>query len=204
MIKNIYALKPFKDYSLNGFARQLKARRISANMITAAGLMAGLGAAVGVMFQHYYLGLILLAVSISADLLDGVVARLEVNEKFSGKIFDAVCDRLVELAWIAALIINGRLGVWGLALAAGSVMLLICRCLAYRHRFDSSAVIFTRFERLAAITGVTILPWHNIMLIIYFLVTVGTWISCWQIIGMIYRAKAGIKRTYIEGRTFGG
>jgi phosphatidylglycerophosphate synthase len=193
-IANIYVLKPYKDAGLKALALWLKARRISANMITAVGLIFGLGAAVCILRHLNLYGVGLLGLSIGADVLDGTVARLENVEKVSGKVFDAVCDRLVEIAWIGALVLTGMIQLWALSLAFGSIMLLICRLWAYRRKMDTSFVIFTRFERMVALLSIVILPWRDPALVIYIVVTIGTFFSSFQIIRMIFKFRSKIEK----------
>ena len=161
MNPNIYFLKPFKDKMLQAPAIWLWQRGIGANLVTTAGLAAGLGAAACIMRRQSGGALVLLGISVGADLLDGTIARLGKADKLSGKLYDALCDRVVELGWIGALIETGRLDFWGWLLGLGSILLLVCRCWAYQRRLDSSAVTVTRFERVVAILAVTLLPWRT-------------------------------------------
>lgn len=191
MPPNIYRLKPYKDQMLRAAAMWLRERRISANLITTAGLLSGLGAAACFLMRHNGWGLLLLGASIAADLLDGAVARLGGGNKLSGKLYDAICDRVVELGWIGAFIGSGRLDGWALSLGVGSVILLACRFWAHQRGLDSTAVLVTRFERVAAVLAVIILPWRVPALAIYYLVTAGAFVSSLQIIGMIRNAAPG-------------
>jgi phosphatidylglycerophosphate synthase len=126
-------------------------------------------------------------------MLDGTVARLEQCQTLSGKIFDSVCDRFVEAAWIGALIIIGRLNVWALTLAVGSVSLLLCRVLAHRLGLNSSKVTVTRFERIAALISSTVFQGQVFSGVIFMMVTIGTFFSCFQIILMVVRRTLNIR-----------
>ena len=189
MIPNSYVLKPYKDAKLKTLANWLKEHRVNANLITAVGLCLGLGAAAGILTGQIWLGLGLLGLSVMADLLDGTLARLSPPGQFSGKLLDAGSDRAVELAWIGALIVTGRLNLWALTLGLGSVLLLFCRCLAYWRGVDSSVVICTRFGRMTALIAVVVLPWRAAASWLYYLVTAGTLISSLQILSAIFSVK---------------
>jgi phosphatidylglycerophosphate synthase len=189
MLTNIYVLKSYKDAKLRSLAVWLKAHRVSANMITLGGLVFGLNGAVYLLGHQKWLGLGFLGLSAGADLLDGTVSRLGNTETFSGKIFDSVSDRLVEIAWIGALVFTGIINPWAFTLAFGSASLFLCRLWAYRRGLDSSRVLVTRFERMIAMLAVMILPWRWVALLIYLLVTIGTFISSLQIMRMIMKTK---------------
>jgi phosphatidylglycerophosphate synthase len=190
MLTNIYVLKPYKDAKLKSLAVWLKAHQVSANMITSVGLVFGLSGAVCLLGHQKWLGLGFLGLSVGADLLDGTVSRLGNTGTFSGKIFDSVSDRLVEIAWIGALVFTGIIDRWAFALALGSVSLLLCRLWVYRCGMDSTRVLVTRFERMVAMSAVIFLPWRLAALLIYLLVTIGTFFSSLQIIKMILKSKS--------------
>jgi phosphatidylglycerophosphate synthase len=191
MMKNIYSFKPYKDIVLNPLARWLRQRRISANCITVTGLLSGITAAACLAMQRNALAVYFLGLSIFMDLLDGAVARLEPAGTYFGKILDGVSDRIVEVAWVTALIIGGNLCPWTAALLpAGSLMLLGCRIWAYQCGIDSSPIRVTRFERMTAMIGVVILPWHIAAVILYSAVALGTFGSCFQIIGAVLKRQA--------------
>lgn len=195
MIKNIYCLKPYKDKILNATAVWLKNRRINADIITVVGLIAGVFGAVCLLSRQIGMALILLGFSIGADMLDGTVARLEKREKFSGKLLDSICDRIVETVWIGALIAVGVLGDWSLILAGGSITLFLCRWWAHRLGLSSSGVTVTRFERMVALILSAVFQRQAVSLIIYTAVSVGTFVSCFQIIHMILQTELHIKST---------
>ncbi len=84
-------LRPYFDPPLNAVGRQMAAVGISANMVTIAGLLAGLGGAVAVYWQYYWVALGLIIFSRVLDGLDGAVARATRKTALGGYL-DIVAD----------------------------------------------------------------------------------------------------------------
>ncbi|GMN03001.1 CDP-alcohol phosphatidyltransferase family protein [Erythrobacter sp. MTPC3] len=84
-------LRPLIDPPLNAAARGLHAAGISANMLTLAGLVLGLGGAASIAFGHIGPGLALIAANRLFDGLDGAVARIAGKTDLGGY-FDIVAD----------------------------------------------------------------------------------------------------------------
>jgi phosphatidylglycerophosphate synthase len=183
----IYSLKPYKDRKLRFLAEWLKKHHITADTITISGLVFGLSATVSLLANQNVLALVLIFISIIADLLDGTLARISNSDTLRGKLLDAFSDRMVETAWVGGLIFRGILPWWGLALPLGSVLLLIMRWWAYRNGLGTSFIRITRFERMTAMMGMVVIPWRFLMLLIYWLVTLGTFISGLMICQTIFK-----------------
>jgi len=84
-------LRPLIDPPLNRMGRRLAMAGISANMVTALGLVAGLMAALAIAMQAFWLALALVVMSRLADGLDGAVARATQLTDLGGY-FDLVAD----------------------------------------------------------------------------------------------------------------
>lgn len=84
-------LRPLIDPPLNAAARGLCAAGVSANMLTFAGLVLGLGGAASIAFGHIWLGLALIIANRVFDGLDGAVARIAGKTDLGGY-FDIVAD----------------------------------------------------------------------------------------------------------------
>lgn len=178
----VYALKPWKDRELRGLTQWLANHGVNAGQITCLGLFLGIVAA-GLIWNHQRLaGLLLLGLSVLADLLDGSMARFTKTDSFQGKIFDAVSDRIVETAWIITLIVKGLLPWWGILLALGSITLLFCRYWAYRQGQDTSYVLVARFERMLVLVCVLVFPRRALTHFLAAAVIVGTWISVFKVV----------------------
>ena len=81
-------------------ARALAEIGISANLVTAAGLAAGIGAGVAFAAKSPGWGILLLAISAALDALDGTLAREGGQPTLRGGVSDLVADRVVESAVI--------------------------------------------------------------------------------------------------------
>lgn len=84
-------IRPLIDPSLNAIGARLAGMGVSANMLTLAGLVLGLGGAVGIAFGQFVLGLALILANRLADGLDGAVARARGPTQLGGYL-DIVAD----------------------------------------------------------------------------------------------------------------
>lgn len=84
-------LRPYINPPLNAIGRQLATVGISANMVTIAGLLVGLGGAVAVYRQSYWVALGLIVAGRVFDGLDGAVARATRKTALGGYL-DIVAD----------------------------------------------------------------------------------------------------------------
>lgn len=189
MYKGIYRLKPWKDRRLQRLATWLHKLHCSANLITFVGLILGLSGALSLGIHQTFWGIILIFGSVFTDLLDGTVARIDNQETVGGKMFDAISDRLVESSLVGALIYLGQLPWWGWLLPLGSVLLLINRYLAFYLSINTSFVLIARFERMAAIIAIIVMPWPWFTHSLYFFAIGGTFISNLMIVKMILNKR---------------
>lgn len=90
-------LRPLIDPVLNRLGRGLAARGVSADAVTLAGLVLGLGAAAAIASGHPLIGLALVLASRLADGLDGAVARATRLSDLGGYL-DIVADFLFYAA----------------------------------------------------------------------------------------------------------
>lgn len=174
-MRGVYALKPWKDRVLHGLAKNV-GKYLSANVITGISLCTGVSAAF-LWRSNPYASIILLLMSVFGDLLDGTIARLQGASTLYGKLFDAVSDRIVETSWVGMLVFTCQIPWWGVFMPIGSIVLLFCRYLAYCHGQETSYILVTRFERVAAMLVAGVLPWTQMAHLLFFIVTIGTWSS---------------------------
>lgn len=187
--RSIYRLKPFKDRSLFPLAKWFMKHQVTANQVTMCGLFLGIFAAIFIMEKLYIWGILAIILSVFADLLDGTLARLSQKTAPSGKFFDAISDRVVEIAWVGALVFNSKIPWWSSLLPFGSIMLLITRSLAYRQGLETSFVSVTRFERVVAIIGSLLIPWPLVVNLLFIMVIIGTFTSGISIFIVIWLQK---------------
>jgi len=84
-------LRPLIDPALNAVGRGLAQAGITANQVTLAGAVIGIGGAVAIAGRHFWLALALVIASRLLDGLDGAVARATSKTDFGGYL-DIVCD----------------------------------------------------------------------------------------------------------------
>ncbi|WP_417592897.1 CDP-alcohol phosphatidyltransferase family protein [Parasphingorhabdus sp.] len=84
-------IRPLIDPPLNAVGKALARSGITANQVTLAGAMIGIGAGVAIGFRYYLLGLALVLLSRVLDGLDGAVARATKQSDFGGYL-DIVAD----------------------------------------------------------------------------------------------------------------
>ena len=84
-------LRPLIDPTLNRLGAWLARIGVTANLVTALGLVIGLGGAVAIAFSQYTLGLALIVLNRLADGLDGAVARANGPSDLGGYL-DIVAD----------------------------------------------------------------------------------------------------------------
>ncbi len=98
-------IRPKIDPALNAIARLFVRVGFTANTVTTLGQVIGLVAAGAIVFQLYWLGLILLLVSRICDGVDGAVARINGKSDFGGYIdivFDFIFYGVIPLAFVIA------------------------------------------------------------------------------------------------------
>ena len=94
--------RPLVDPAINAIARLLQRCGITANAVTVAAMLIGVGAAFCVATDWPWTGIALLWVSGIFDATDGALARMTGANPF-GAILDITFDRIVEVAVIVAL-----------------------------------------------------------------------------------------------------
>jgi len=138
---------------------------VTPNMLTAAGLVGNLGAAVLAAYGEFFpAGLIVLGAS-SLDMVDGALARATGQATDFGSVFDAVMDRVSEAAVLFGLVIyfGDKPGtteeILAFAAVSGSILISYIRARAEIIGLKMNEGFFTRFERVLLI-GVVLTIGH--------------------------------------------
>lgn len=97
----LYALKPWYAGRLAGLRAHLVAHHVSPNLISAAGVLAGVGAGFALATGAGVVVPLLVAVRLAAANLDGAVARDTGRTSPWGSVVNEVGDRAAELAMLA-------------------------------------------------------------------------------------------------------
>lgn len=84
-------LRPLIDPPLNRVAARIVRWGVTANGLSIAGALAGIGAAVAIGFGHFLAGFVLIVISRLSDGLDGPVARQSRSTDLGGYL-DVICD----------------------------------------------------------------------------------------------------------------
>jgi len=133
---------------------------VTPNMLTAAGLVGNLGAAVLAAYgEFFFAGLIVLAAS-SLDMVDGALARATGQATDFGSVFDAVMDRVSEAAVLFGLVIyfSDKPGtteeILAFAAVSGSILISYIRARAEIIGLKMNEGFFTRLERVLLIGAV--------------------------------------------------
>ena len=133
---------------------------VTPNMLTAAGLVGSLGAAVLAAYgEFFFAGLIVLAAS-SLDMVDGALARATGQATDFGSVFDAVMDRVSEAAVLFGLVIyfSDKPGtteeILAFAAVSGSILISYIRARAEIIGLKMNEGFFTRLERVLLIGAV--------------------------------------------------
>jgi len=84
------------DAAVKPIGNSIKKAGISADMITATGIVMAVFASIAIGSGHLHLGLLLLILTGIPDLLDGAVAKASGKSSLRGAFFDSVSDRLTD------------------------------------------------------------------------------------------------------------
>lgn len=109
-------------WAIEPVVRGLIRIRATANAITLAALVFGLGAGVAVALGWFGLACLLATSSTLSDILDGQVARVTRTGSDSGELLDAVVDRYTEFAFIAGFILYARSSPFDVLVALAALL----------------------------------------------------------------------------------
>ncbi len=150
--------------------RSLARTGVTPNMITAAGLLGALVAAVLIARGQFLAGGIVMLAAAALDLFDGMVARASGQVTVFGGVFDSTCDRLSEAAVLGGLVFRlsseGKREEVVLAFAAvvGSLLVSYLRARAEAAGMELREGLFTRAERVLVLGVGLIFGWVRLAL----------------------------------------
>jgi CDP-diacylglycerol--glycerol-3-phosphate 3-phosphatidyltransferase len=130
---------------------------ITADHLTAAGVVLAAGASVAIANGALRAGLLLLVLCALPDLLDGAVAKASGTAGPRGAFFDSVSDRVTDalllggIAWHLSTTHTGRIAVLPLAVLAASMLISYERAKADALGFDARGGLMERAERIIAL-----------------------------------------------------
>src|SRR5437588_809010 len=129
---------------------------VTADHVTAAGLVVSVGTGLAVAAGWLIAGLFLLILSGALDLFDGAVAKASATSTPRGAFFDSVSDRVSDafvlggVAWYLATWKHGHYPVLALAVLAVSMLISYERARAEALGFEARGGLMERAERSEA------------------------------------------------------
>jgi CDP-diacylglycerol--glycerol-3-phosphate 3-phosphatidyltransferase len=127
---------------------------VTANQLTALGLVLAIVASIVIATGHLVPGALLIAACGAPDLLDGAVAKATATTSARGALFDSVADRVTDalllgaVAWYLASTGHGHLTVLPLGVLAGSMLVSYVRARAEALGLSAKGGLMERAERL--------------------------------------------------------
>jgi CDP-diacylglycerol--glycerol-3-phosphate 3-phosphatidyltransferase len=164
---------------------------LTADELTAFGLLAGAGAAVAIGSGRLGLGLGLLVVSAVPDLLDGALAKASGRASPRGAFFDSVADRVTDslllggFAWYLARRHDAALVVLPLAVLAASFLVSYERARAEALGFRAHGGLMERGERIVGLGAA--LAFSSVMVPLLWTMLVLTAFTALQRFVMVWR-----------------
>ena len=164
---------------------------VTADHLTALGLVMAVATAVAVGTGHLLLGFVLLALAAIPDLLDGAVAKASGTASSRGAFFDSVADRVTDslllggVAWHFAVTEGGLAPMLPVAVLATSTVISYERAKAESLGYSAKGGLMERAERIIALgTGLAIpillVPILWMMLVLTTFTAVQRFVKVWR------------------------
>jgi CDP-diacylglycerol--glycerol-3-phosphate 3-phosphatidyltransferase len=176
----------------------LKRVGVSADQLTAVGLLISVAATFAVAQGRLGLGAFLLAASAVPDLLDGAVAKASGTSSPRGAFFDSVVDRASDMlvlggfAWYLESVHGGHAAMLPLAVMAASSLVSYERARAESLGFTARGGLMERAERMLAL-GASLL-FSAVMVPILWLMLVLTLFTAGHRFVMVWRQASSAAR----------
>jgi CDP-diacylglycerol---glycerol-3-phosphate 3-phosphatidyltransferase len=164
---------------------------ITADHLTAAGVVLAACASVAIANGALRAGLLLLVLCALPDMLDGAVAKASGTAGPRGAFFDSVSDRVTDalllggVAWFLSTTQPGRIAVLPLAVLAASMLISYERAKAEALGFTARGGLMERAERIIAL-GFALL-FDSLMIPILWVMLVLTLVTAVQRFVMVWR-----------------
>ena len=179
------------EQGLKPIGANIRRTGITADHLTATGVVLAGAAAVAIGNGALRAGLLLLVLCALPDLLDGAVAKASGTAGPRGAFFDSVSDRVTDalllggVAWHLSTTHPGRIAVLPLAVLGASMLISYERAKAESLGFDARGGLMERAERIIAL-GVGLLfdslliPVLWLMLVLTLVTAVQRFVKVWQ------------------------
>jgi CDP-diacylglycerol--glycerol-3-phosphate 3-phosphatidyltransferase len=145
------------EQGLKPIGANIRRTGITADHLTASGVVMAAGASVAIANGALRAGLLLVVLCALPDLLDGAVAKAAGTAGPRGAFFDSVSDRVTDalllggVAWYLSSTHAGRIAVLPLAVLGASMLVSYERAKADALGFDARGGLMERAERIIAL-----------------------------------------------------
>jgi CDP-diacylglycerol---glycerol-3-phosphate 3-phosphatidyltransferase len=170
----------------------LRRTGITADHLTALGLVLAVGAAVAIGAGYLRVGLLLVILAALPDLLDGAVAKASGTSSSRGAFFDSVSDRVTDallfggIAWHLGNIGSFRGSMLAFAVMAVSQLVSYQRSKAESLGFDAKGGLMERAERIIVLCvglffhEILLVPVLWLMLVLTSVTAVQRFVKVWR------------------------
>jgi CDP-diacylglycerol--glycerol-3-phosphate 3-phosphatidyltransferase len=170
----------------------LHRRGITADVLTATGLVSASATAVAVATGHLHIAILLLILTGLHDLLDGPVAKAAGTSSVRGAFFDSVTDRVADallmggVSWYLISQGKGHLAVLPLAVLGVTALVSYERAKAESLGLSAKGGLMERAERMillgiAFIDSALLIPILWIMLVLISITAVARFVKVWKL-----------------------
>jgi CDP-diacylglycerol---glycerol-3-phosphate 3-phosphatidyltransferase len=179
------------EQGLKPIGANIRRTGITADHLTATGVVLAAAASVAIGAGALRAGLLLLALCALPDLLDGAVAKASGTASPRGAFFDSVSDRVTDslllggVAWYLSTTHTGRIAVLPLAVLGASALVSYERAKAEALGYQARGGLMERAERIIAL-GIGLLfdsiliPVLWLMLVLTLVTAVQRFVRVWQ------------------------
>jgi CDP-diacylglycerol--glycerol-3-phosphate 3-phosphatidyltransferase len=180
------------DRTTGPVGRKLQQIGITADMLTATGLVSATATAVAVGTGHFHLAIVLLVLTGLHDLLDGPVAKASGTSSVRGAFFDSVTDRVADalilggVAWYLVSTHPGHLVLLPFAVLGATSLVSYQRAKAESLGISAKGGLMERAERMillgiAFIATAFLVPVLWVMLVLTIATAGGRFMKVWRL-----------------------
>ena len=180
------------DRGTKPVGRRLQQMGISADVLTATGLVSAAATAVAVATGHLHLAIVLLIITGMHDLLDGPVAKASGTSSVRGAFFDSVTDRVADalilggIAWYLVSTHPGHLVLLPFAVLGVTSLVSYQRAKAESLGISAKGGLMERAERMillgiAFLSASFLVPVLWIMLVLTTATAIGRFAKVWRL-----------------------
>ncbi len=185
------------EQGLKPIGANIRRTGITADHLTATGVVLAAAASVAIGAGALRAGLLLLALCALPDLLDGAVAKASGTASPRGAFFDSVSDRVTDalllggVAWHLSTTHTGRIAVLPLAVLGASMLVSYERAKAEALGYQARGGLMERAERIVAL-GIGLL-FDSILIPVLWLMLVLTLVTAVQRFARVWQQASAPK-----------